>query len=390
MGAPEGSMHPTIRRGANGPAVEELQQKLNNDPTVPTYLEPDGKFGPLTARAVREFQANRGLAVDGVVGPLTWAQVDTVPGGTTVGRVEFSSREHIEGKTYGGDSHYTWRIDEPGRKMTVTVVMKFTGQSSHPMVQTWLGDIRTVWNRFRIESESDPTQFFDLEFDPHLGGRADAEVNVVTAAPGQPSRSNTGTWFTNDNRRGLAPHEFGHLIGLDDEYRQEAGAYAEATGEQGGLGEIDRPGLDPATIATNLRTAATSGSPGAAREAATLAVVTGAGLHQGAFSQRVAAEYEQQNAGHMLRLEQDANWNEHTVAGQTIADDLAARCPGNPAIVNPFLYTNTSMMGNMASLPNDRTQALTEHDHPVQPRHVRQFVEDVARLKGGRWKSRER
>lgn len=33
----------------------------------------DGKFGPSTEQAVRQFQGQQGLAVDGIVGPVTWA-----------------------------------------------------------------------------------------------------------------------------------------------------------------------------------------------------------------------------------------------------------------------------------------------------------------------------
>jgi peptidoglycan hydrolase-like protein with peptidoglycan-binding domain len=38
--------------------------------------EPDGRFGPATARAVRRFQERAGLAVDGIAGPATFAALD--------------------------------------------------------------------------------------------------------------------------------------------------------------------------------------------------------------------------------------------------------------------------------------------------------------------------
>ncbi len=64
---PEASV---LRRGSTGTAVRYLQQKLFS------YLYPvgsiDGIFGANTERAVREFQAEHNLAVDGIVGPATW------------------------------------------------------------------------------------------------------------------------------------------------------------------------------------------------------------------------------------------------------------------------------------------------------------------------------
>jgi peptidoglycan hydrolase-like protein with peptidoglycan-binding domain len=62
---------PQLERGAFGAAVLELQQLLQRAgvPTGPL----DGDFGPMTQAAVRRFQASRGLAVDGIVGPRTWA-----------------------------------------------------------------------------------------------------------------------------------------------------------------------------------------------------------------------------------------------------------------------------------------------------------------------------
>ncbi|WP_197480092.1 MULTISPECIES: peptidoglycan-binding protein [unclassified Anabaena] len=49
--------------GARGAAVTEVQKILG--------IQPTGYYGPVTARRVREFQANNNLRVDGIVGPAT-------------------------------------------------------------------------------------------------------------------------------------------------------------------------------------------------------------------------------------------------------------------------------------------------------------------------------
>ena len=63
---------PTLRLGSRGPAVAELQRRLNSKGATPR-LDVDGIFGPVTSAAVRGFQRSRGLTVDGIVGPKTWA-----------------------------------------------------------------------------------------------------------------------------------------------------------------------------------------------------------------------------------------------------------------------------------------------------------------------------
>ena len=72
----EQGTRPTLRRGATGPAVVELQRRLNGwiatSRAVPRLAQ-DGIFGPRTDAAVRAYQRARGLAVDGIVGPRTWA-----------------------------------------------------------------------------------------------------------------------------------------------------------------------------------------------------------------------------------------------------------------------------------------------------------------------------
>lgn len=62
--------HPTLMRGASGPAVLALQRALA---AAGIAIVADGVFGPATERAVRQFQHDRNIEPDGIVGPKTWA-----------------------------------------------------------------------------------------------------------------------------------------------------------------------------------------------------------------------------------------------------------------------------------------------------------------------------
>lgn len=53
----------TLRHGMSGEDIKEMQKALK--------LNADGKFGRMTAEAVKRFQAEHGLPADGVIGPKT-------------------------------------------------------------------------------------------------------------------------------------------------------------------------------------------------------------------------------------------------------------------------------------------------------------------------------
>lgn len=60
----------TLRTGVEGPRTQQLQRDLISL----GYLRPgfdDGQYGPVTADAVRWFQAENGLDEDGIYGPIT-------------------------------------------------------------------------------------------------------------------------------------------------------------------------------------------------------------------------------------------------------------------------------------------------------------------------------
>lgn len=64
------SLTPRLQKGSSGDAVTVLQKLL----TARGYeVAVDGDFGNQTLNAVTAFQSDRGLTVDGLVGPQTWA-----------------------------------------------------------------------------------------------------------------------------------------------------------------------------------------------------------------------------------------------------------------------------------------------------------------------------
>jgi peptidoglycan hydrolase-like protein with peptidoglycan-binding domain len=64
---------PVLARGASGSGVTALQQGLKKYSTAATDPGPvDGDFGPQTEAAVKAYQQDRAIHVDGIVGDQTW------------------------------------------------------------------------------------------------------------------------------------------------------------------------------------------------------------------------------------------------------------------------------------------------------------------------------
>jgi peptidoglycan hydrolase-like protein with peptidoglycan-binding domain len=81
-GAGTATVRPELRMGACGPAVALLQTLLTERGHPVTS---DGEFGSQTDKAVRAFQRERRLDVDGIVGPQTWAALMPPAAGTGAG-----------------------------------------------------------------------------------------------------------------------------------------------------------------------------------------------------------------------------------------------------------------------------------------------------------------
>jgi hypothetical protein len=298
----------------------------------------------------------------------------------------------VEGSQYGGPTRFTWRL-HPDR-FEVTVNIRFTGAPNHPMVATWRQQMMNAWNRFRLADDDHPGTELPIRFVVGTGSPADATVNVIVTPPGaQPGRSDAGNYHTGDTDAALAPHEFGHLLGLQDEYNTGPEQYTIITGEQPFIGAVDAPTdssgnpVSPTTIAAEIRAAVTSSPANQRGPKAQAVVATKYGLAQGGFAQRVAIAYEQANAGQLRR--EDNGPSGPVIVNDPAAhieDDIAARIPGRTgpetAATAPFGYSNRSLMGEMQSF----NSPVNTHDHPIAERHVRHFAELVGRNRPGAWR----
>jgi peptidoglycan hydrolase-like protein with peptidoglycan-binding domain len=65
---------PVLRKGSTDPAVRDLQQAMKALGHDPGPI--DGVFGNATESAVKAFQREREIPADGVVGKVTWINID--------------------------------------------------------------------------------------------------------------------------------------------------------------------------------------------------------------------------------------------------------------------------------------------------------------------------
>ncbi len=210
-----------------------------------------------------------------------------------------------------------------------------------------------------------------LKFDPTL-----------TKAERPQSRSDAGTWYTIDTRRSMPAHEYGHLIGLADEYNRTEEHYRDVTGEEPAVGDTTGSVADATKIAGDIKAklplddklTGKIKAENDKRWGKKLAkVVTGAlSDKQGGFSRLVAQQYAKANAGASTYVDIQKAFADKNVPGfqRNLTDS-----------VTPFLYSNKSLMGSMLTTPaaGGGGKAALDHEHPIEPRHVAPFVALLAK-----------
>ena len=86
-----------ISYGSSGSDVKKLQEALNKNGYS---LEVDGKFGPKTQAAVKDYQKKNGLKVDGVVGTKTWGSLTSKSSTTSTTKTTSAVLKETKRPTY--------------------------------------------------------------------------------------------------------------------------------------------------------------------------------------------------------------------------------------------------------------------------------------------------
>lgn len=145
--------------GDTGPEVLTLQKAMNK--VFPNYratpLDEDSIFGPMTAAAVSEFQERVGIAVDGIVGPVTRAKLaehgiklngTTAPEGPMAGKQfpnDWSDREigidalqQLRG--YGLKGHPQLGKNDKGEDLTIVDALAETKKNTEEILRILKGN----------------------------------------------------------------------------------------------------------------------------------------------------------------------------------------------------------------------------------------------------------
>ena len=213
-----------------------------------------GHIGSQTERLVKRFQGNKGRAKTGIVDYKTWEELDTAgSGGVKEGQVSYRWDENLTEFAFplGMQSQYAWKATD--KEFLVTVVINFSGPSAGEAASVG-GIIEGYWNRFKLvykqpgpgnkvpkKKPADLKLTFNVA-KPGKQGKvklhADNDVLLwrgdhpnwagrgLNTVQDKKTRSDAGNWRLGDaggagfadHVKNMFGHEFGHLLGLEDEY----------------------------------------------------------------------------------------------------------------------------------------------------------------------------
>jgi hypothetical protein len=269
-----------------------------------------------------------------------------------------------EGMTTVVRGRFRWSLTDD--RLEVDVGVRFVPEEGITVpLALWQSQIDSVWNQFAITEPGGRRVVVDMELrdDPGESRTIDVVHNHVEGHYGFPDRANAGMYYP-VMPEDTAPHEFGHLIGLPDEYQRTHQDFRDITGEDR-TGPRNESGRTELAIAQDLHEALYQDeearrAPDATTLLTSVGLISAGTPQQGDFAQAVMAAYDEEYGGAFSR---------------ELLDAIIAKVPEENrwTLLTVFSYASGTVMGDQ---PMVGTQP---HEHPVMPRHLREFRDIVAR-----------
>jgi hypothetical protein len=279
-------------------------------------------------------------------------------------------QEMTEGITTGGQGRFEWALD--ARQLRAEAPVRFVPDPGvTPPYARWNQEIDARWNRFAAVEPGGRKVPINLSMrdDPGESRVIQVHRNKVPGVVSPEDRANAGEWFEVMGPT-TAPHEFGHYIGLEDEYQRTHGDFRRITGGAPATGPANASGKSPEEIARELHAALYLEDP-ARRAPAATTLLTSVGLivsgvpQQGDFAQSVKTAYDAAYSG---------------IFSKNLVEAMRDKLPAGSkwTIQTVFSFASRSIMGNAGALTAPGA-APDPHDHAVEPRHMREFLAIVKR-----------
>jgi hypothetical protein len=189
--------NPVLKQGSSGDDVVRLQKAINDSGYQPPLVV-DGKFGPKTSLAVRWYQGQNGLTVDGIAGSQTWGSIegteptvaDEVDSDTTAVKTGGAKDSYTGGddRFHGlGGAPEIWHNSDTGE----SYVVYFVPGQDPPIAMTWVvskdedlaaffGDGQEIIYD-RVLTDAELTSIGGLEYDTNQG--IATEIDITAGDP---------------------------------------------------------------------------------------------------------------------------------------------------------------------------------------------------------------
>lgn len=211
-----------LKLGSEGQEVSDLQARLRE-----LGFDAEGEFGPVTDFAVRRFQERTGLLPDGIVGPLTRAELDRFGAGDPM------LEEGDEPDDAGPPVDRSLRLPagqfvEEVRPKDLVVLHHTAGASARSTFDFWRDTPPRIATAYIVERDGTIFEVFDPRFWAfHLGvvgngNRIDRRsIGVELASEGALTKDGDDffAFRTQENPRGTRFE--GEVLELDEPFRNE-------------------------------------------------------------------------------------------------------------------------------------------------------------------------